>query len=88
MTSTKSEVVPLSRDIIYIDFKTLKNFIRDIFVGLNVSKADSEIIADVLITSDLRGIDSHGIQRLKMYYDRIKKGIYCRTRKVKNGNSD
>ena len=61
MTSTKNEVVPLSRDIIYIDFKTLKNFIRDVFIGLKVNKVDSEIIADVLITSDLRGIDSHGI---------------------------
>ncbi len=83
MTSTKSEVVPLYSDIIYIDFKTLKNFIRDVFIGLNVSKADSEIIADVLITSDLRGIDSHGIQRCKMYYDRIKKGIYNTKTKIK-----
>jgi L-2-hydroxycarboxylate dehydrogenase (NAD+) len=28
-----------------------------------------------LITSDLRGIESHGIGRLKMYYDRIKQGV-------------
>ena len=83
MTSTKNEVVPLFSDIIYIDIKTLKNFIRDVFVGLNVNKADSEIIADVLITSDLRGIDSHGIQRCKMYYDRIKKGIYNTKTKIK-----
>ena len=31
---------------------------------------------DVLITADKRGIDSHGIGRLKtIYYDRIKAGI-------------
>jgi LDH2 family malate/lactate/ureidoglycolate dehydrogenase len=29
-------------------------------------------VADVLIESDKRGIDSHGIARLKMYYDRLK----------------
>jgi len=83
MTSTKSDIVPLSRDTIFIDIKTLKNYIRDVFIGLKVNKVDSEIIADVLITSDLRGIDSHGIQRCKMYYDRIKKGIYNTKTKIK-----
>ena len=63
-------------DTIYIDADTLKNFIKDIFVNLEVPEDHAEIIADVLITSDLRGIDSHGVQRCKMYYDRIKKGIY------------
>ncbi|MFW9873817.1 MAG: Ldh family oxidoreductase, partial [Candidatus Thorarchaeota archaeon] len=52
------------------------NFMRDVFIGLGVPKEDAKIIANVLITSDLRGIESHGIQRCKMYYDRIKEGIY------------
>jgi LDH2 family malate/lactate/ureidoglycolate dehydrogenase len=43
-------------------------------VGVGVPKNDSKIVADVLIASDKRGIDSHGIARLKMYYDRIKRG--------------
>lgn len=63
-------------EISYIDPKTLENFMRDVFIGLGVPKDDASIIADVLITSDLRGIDSHGVQRCKMYYDRIKAGIY------------
>jgi len=63
-------------DVAYLDAKTLENFMRDVFIGLGVPKEDSNIIADVLITSDLKGIDSHGIQRCKMYYDRIKEGIY------------
>jgi LDH2 family malate/lactate/ureidoglycolate dehydrogenase len=54
----------------------LKSFIKDVFIKLDVPEGHAEIIADVLITSDLRGIDSHGIQRCKMYYDRIKAGIY------------
>ncbi len=66
----------MSEDIIYIDSNTLENFMRDVFIGLGVPKEDASIIAEVLITSDLRGIDSHGIQRCKMYYDRIKEGIY------------
>ncbi|MFX1327501.1 MAG: Ldh family oxidoreductase [Promethearchaeota archaeon] len=63
-------------DIVYIDANMLENFMRDVFEGLGVPKEDASIIANVLITSDLRGIESHGIQRCKMYYDRIKEGIY------------
>ncbi len=66
----------MSDEISYLDVKTLENFMRDVFIGLGVPKEDADIIAEVLITSDLRGIDSHGIQRCKMYYDRIKAGIY------------
>ncbi|MFX1390500.1 MAG: Ldh family oxidoreductase [Promethearchaeota archaeon] len=60
----------------YIDAEILKSFIKDVFIKLDVPEGHAEIIADVLITSDLRGIESHGIQRCKMYYDRIKAGIY------------
>ena len=66
----------MPEEIVYIETHILENFMRDVFIGLGVPKKDAEIIADVLITSDLRGIESHGIQRCKMYYDRIKAGIY------------
>ncbi|MFX0071994.1 MAG: Ldh family oxidoreductase [Candidatus Hermodarchaeota archaeon] len=66
----------MSDDLAFIDVKTLENFMKDVFIGLGVPEEDANIIADVLITSDLRGIDSHGIQRCKMYYDRIREGIY------------
>ncbi|MFX0011401.1 MAG: Ldh family oxidoreductase [Candidatus Hermodarchaeota archaeon] len=66
----------MNEEIVYIDAKKLESFMRDVFFGLGVPQEDAEIIANVLITSDLRGIESHGIQRCKMYYDRIKQGIY------------
>ncbi len=59
-----------------IEYINLKTFMRDVFIGLEVPKEDAKIIAEVLITSDIRGIDTHGIQRCKMYYDRIIEGIY------------
>ncbi|MFX1515440.1 MAG: Ldh family oxidoreductase [Promethearchaeota archaeon] len=65
----------MKEEIIYIDVKTLHNFMQDVFVRLEVPKKDAKICADVLITSDLRGIESHGVQRLKMYYDRIRAEI-------------
>ena len=63
-------------DCIWIDFDTMERFIVDVFRGVGVPDDDAKICADVLITSDKRGIDSHGIARLKtIYYDRIKAGI-------------
>jgi len=62
--------------IYWIPFDLMEQFMVDVFVGLGVPLDDARICAEVLITSDKRGIDSHGIGRLKpIYYDRIKKGI-------------
>src|SRR5665648_303896 len=66
----------MSENIIYLDAEKLESFMRDVFIGLGVPKDDAHIIAEVLIASDIRGIDTHGIQRCKMYFDRIKAGIY------------
>jgi len=66
----------ISDNLIFLDAAILKSFVRDVFIKLKVPSKDAEIIADVLISSDLRGIDSHGIQRCRMYYERIKQGIY------------
>ena len=47
----------------------------DVFKGLGVPDADARVCAEVLITADKRGIDSHGVGRMKpIYYDRIVKG--------------
>jgi len=48
---------------------------HDVFVALGVPEKEVDICVDVLIASDLRGIESHGIGRLKYYYDRIRAGI-------------
>lgn len=52
----------------------LVSFIIDALIKMGVPADEAPIIADVIITSDLWGIRSHGIARLKMYYDRIKNG--------------
>jgi len=56
----------------WIPFDQLEAFMVDVFQSIGVPQADAHICADVLINSDKRGIDSHGIGRLKpIYYDRI-----------------
>ncbi len=63
----------------YIPVEIVERFILDVFQGLGVPKEDARICADVLIASDLRGIESHGIGRLKYYYDRIVAGVQFTT---------
>ncbi|MEQ8235316.1 MAG: Ldh family oxidoreductase [Syntrophomonadaceae bacterium] len=66
----------MSEKIFYIDFAVLEKFMQDVLQGVGVPPEEAAICADVLITADKRGIDSHGIGRLKpIYYDRIKQGI-------------
>ncbi len=42
---------------------------------LGETEENANIIADVLIAADLRGIDSHGVARLGMYEDYIQRGV-------------
>lgn len=66
----------MSDKTVRIDFETLRSFMEDVFKAAGVPAEDAKICADVLIESDKRGIDSHGINRLKtIYIDRIKDGI-------------
>lgn len=53
-------------------YEQLKKISDDIFKGFGFSQEEAEIITDVLITADLFGIESHGIQRLARYYNGIK----------------
>jgi len=60
----------------YVPVSVIENFMMDVFQGLGVPEEDAHVCAGVLITSDLRGIESHGVGRLKYYYDRIQAGVH------------
>jgi L-2-hydroxycarboxylate dehydrogenase (NAD+) len=45
----------------------LQNFTRDIFTSIGCPEAEATLASEVLISADLRGIDSHGIARLAGY---------------------
>lgn len=61
---------------VIVDWTTLYSFVEDAFVGVGVPREDAKICADVLLESDKRGIESHGVNRFKpIYIDRINIGI-------------
>jgi len=59
---------------VYVAVDRLRSFVTDALIRMGVPGADAEIVADVLLSADLYGIESHGISRLRMYYQRIKNG--------------
>jgi L-2-hydroxycarboxylate dehydrogenase (NAD+) len=59
----------------YLPLQVVMDFMMDVFQHLGVPEDEARICTDVLITADLRGIDSHGMGRLKYYYDRIQAGV-------------
>ncbi|MEM2704024.1 MAG: Ldh family oxidoreductase, partial [Candidatus Bathyarchaeia archaeon] len=48
-------------EYVRVDHESLKNFVVAILNSYNVPEEDSQIVADVLVTADLMGIESHGV---------------------------
>jgi L-2-hydroxycarboxylate dehydrogenase (NAD+) len=61
----------------------LKKIIINIFVNHKLSKEHALICAEALINAELVGAPSHGLSRLKMYCDRIKKKVINSRPKIK-----
>lgn len=57
-----------------LDYEKVKAFAAKVFESYGVSRKDSETTADILLESDLMGVESHGLQRLHMYCTGIEIG--------------
>ena len=53
---------------------TLEAFCTDVFKAFGFGEEDGKRITDVLLTADLYGIESHGMQRMVRYHKGIAKG--------------
>ncbi|HCT63924.1 MAG TPA: malate dehydrogenase [Lachnospiraceae bacterium] len=57
-----------------IQYETMKKFSNHVFSKFGFTDDESKIITDVLLMSDMFGIESHGVQRMVRYYNTIKNG--------------
>lgn len=55
-------------------YEKLNHFCQDVFESFGFTKEESGIITDVLLTADLYGFESHGMQRMVRYHKGIEKG--------------
>ena len=59
-----------------VDWKTITDFVTEVFIRYGVPPEDAAICADNLLEADKRGIESHGVNRFKpIYLDRIRAGV-------------
>jgi hypothetical protein len=72
----KSKKAAKEEELPVVAFDYMKEFMKDVFLTYGVTPERAEICSDVLIEADKRGIDSHGLGRLKpIYCDRMDEGI-------------
>lgn len=66
--------VPMS-DQVHVSDAALRSTVHAIFAKMGVSEEDAAIAADVLVTTDLRGVDTHGVSNmLRVYVQNYRKG--------------
>lgn len=62
----------------------LRSLAERIFTGVGLSDEHARIYADHLIFSDLRGIPSHGVTRIPIYAERLRRGVVNARPEIRN----
>lgn len=64
MTSTEVKVTP----------ENAKKYVEGVLIANGAKKENAIIVADCLVQADLRGVDTHGINRIPSYMARVRQG--------------
>jgi LDH2 family malate/lactate/ureidoglycolate dehydrogenase len=59
----------------YFDPAALAGFATAIFKQAGLPENHAAIVADGLVKADLRGVGSHGVSRIPMYLERLRRGV-------------
>jgi LDH2 family malate/lactate/ureidoglycolate dehydrogenase len=60
---------------VLVDAFAAQTFVEGVLTGNGVSPNNATIIANCLVQADLRGIDTHGINRIPSYMARVQQGV-------------
>ncbi|KAK3078397.1 hypothetical protein LTS18_007608, partial [Coniosporium uncinatum] len=60
---------------VLVTAENARKFVEGVLSGNGVSAKNAVIIADCLVKADLRGIDTHGINRIPSYMERVRQGV-------------
>src|SRR5581483_1756539 len=60
---------------ITLSIAELRALVAHVLLAMNVPACDLDVCTDVLLTSDIWGVQSHGVAHLPMYYERMRKGV-------------
>ena len=49
---------------VYVNAGEARKFVENVLIGNGVSPSNAAIVAECLVAADLRGVDTHGINRI------------------------
>jgi len=55
--------------------EALTDYARAMFLAAGLREADAALVAGDLVKANLRGVDSHGVSRIPMYLERLRRGL-------------
>jgi LDH2 family malate/lactate/ureidoglycolate dehydrogenase len=58
-----------------LDPSLLEDLVARVFAFEGVPPADAEVVARCLVLADLRGVGSHGVSRMPIYLERLRRGL-------------
>ena len=68
--SAKTELGPF-----FVDVKVAESFGRRLLVAHGLPEEDAATVSRCLVLADLRGVDTHGLQTLPHYLERVRLGL-------------
>ena len=69
------ETTQLPEDSIRISAELARRLASDLFNAVGVPPTDADLVAEVLVSADLRGIRSHGLARIPYFLVRLESGV-------------
>src|ERR1700731_939234 len=75
MTVTPAAKADTTLGPFYVDAEAAEIFGRGLLIAHDLSEEDAATVARCLVKADLRGVDTHGLQTLPHYLDRVRRGL-------------
>ncbi len=64
-------------------WEELEIWLAEVFASYSLSSQDARTAARALVKANLRGVDSHGVARVPMYCERLRRGVANPTPEIK-----
>ena len=75
MTATQAAKADTTPGPFYADAEAAEAFGRRLLVAYGLTEQDAATVARCLVRADLRGVDTHGLQTLPHYLERVRRGL-------------
>lgn len=62
-------------DVTLFTAEELTDYAREMFLSVGMSEDHAALVAGDLVKANLRGVDSHGVSRIPMYLERLRRGL-------------